>query len=460
VVIHTAGEVKRRGEAVKAERAEDVSVTDEAVRFTSDLIRIDTVNRGSGDCCERPAAEYVAERLAEAGVDPVVLESAPGRTNVVARIAGSEPQLAALLVHGHLDVVPAEASEWTIHPFSGAVTDGSVWGRGALDMKSMDAMVLAVVRSWARTGRRPRRDIVLAFTADEEDTMACGSGWLVDHHPGLFEGCTEAIGEAGGFAVHAAGGLRLYPIATGERGTAWMRLTARGKAGHGSQANPDNAVARLSAAVARIGAHRWPLRLTPAVRATLTEIAAALNIAWNGGAETDADVEAVLQQIGAAAWPVATTLRNSATPTMVHAGYKVNVVPRDALGFVDGRVLPGCDGEFALTIDELTGPQVAWEYVHRAAPLEAPWESPIFSAMRAALLAEDPDGLPVPYCMFGGTDAKSFARLGIVGYGFTPLALPPDCDYHLLVHGVDERVPVQALDFGTRVLDRFLTGVR
>jgi acetylornithine deacetylase/succinyl-diaminopimelate desuccinylase-like protein len=430
-----------------------VNSADDAVRLTSELIRIDTTNRGGGDCRERPAAEYVADRLAEAGLDPLLLESAPGRANVVARIPGSEPSLPALLVHGHLDVVPAEASGWSVHPFSGEVAGGAVWGRGALDMKSMDAMVLAVVRSWRRTGRRPARDVVLAFTADEEDTAAYGAAWLARRHPELFEGCTEAIGESGGYSVHAPNGTRLYPVAAAERGTAWLRLEARGRAGHGSRVNDENAVVRLAAAVARIGAHRWPVRVTPTVRAALEGIAGALGVPCDNAGDVGAD-------LGAARALVEATLANSANPTMLQAGYKVNVVPGEAVAHVDGRVLPGCEEEFRKTLDELTGPDVAWEPMHWAPPLESPCDAPVFAAMRDALLAEDPGGHVLPYCMSGGTDAKHFATLGIAGYGFTPLALPAGYDYGAMIHAVDERVPVGALGFGTRVLDRFFTAVR
>lgn len=423
--------------------------------LTSELIRIDTTNRGSGDCRERPAAEYVAERLGEVGLGAVLLESAAGRANVVARIPGSQPALPALLVHGHLDVVPAEASDWTVHPFSGEVAEGVVWGRGALDMKSMDAMMLAVVRAWQRDGRRPARDVVLAFTADEEDTGAYGAGWLVQHHPELFEGCTQAIGESGGYSVHAEAqtgeARRIYPVATAERGTAWLRLVARGRAGHGSQPNHENAVARLAAAVARIDAYTWPVRLTPTVRAALLGISEALGVRYDapGGAWTAAE-------LGRAGALVQATLANSANPTMLEAGYKINVVPEEAVAHVDGRVLPGFEDEFRSTLDELTGPFVSWRPVHWASPLEAPCDAPIFAAMRDALLAEDPEGHVVPYCMSGGTDAKNIARLGIACYGYTPLALPPGSDYGAMIHAVDERVPVEALRFGTRVLDRFL----
>ncbi|MER7898331.1 M20/M25/M40 family metallo-hydrolase [Streptomyces sp. NPDC096046] len=429
----------------------DGPALDEVVTFTSDLIRIDTTNRGGGDCRERPAAEYAAARLAEAGIDPDLLERTKGRTNVVARIEGTDPSAEALLVHGHLDVVPAQAADWSVHPFSGEIRDGVVWGRGAVDMKNMDAMILAVVRGWARQGVRPRRDIVIAFTADEEASAADGAGFLADRHPGLFEGCTEGISESGAFTFHDGGGRQIYPVAAGERGTAWLKLTARGRAGHGSKVNRDNAVTRLAGAIARIGAHEWPLRLIPTVRAALTELAALYGIG------TDlTDVDALLEKLGPAAKLVESTLRNSANPTMLDAGYKINVVPGEAVAHVDGRYLPGGEEEFRNTLDRLTGPDVDWEFHHREVALESPVDCATFAGMRAAVEEFAPEGHVVPFCMPGGTDAKQFSRLGITGYGFTPLKLPDGYDYAAMFHGVDERVPVEALHFGVRVLDRFL----
>ncbi|WAU84085.1 M20/M25/M40 family metallo-hydrolase [Streptomyces sp. Qhu-G9] len=436
------------------ERAVDELSLDEVVRFTSDLIRIDTTNRGGGDCQERPAAEYAAARLAEAGLEPTLLERTKGRTNVVARLEGTDPSADALLVHGHLDVVPAQAEDWSVHPFSGEIRDGVVWGRGAVDMKNMDAMILAVVRQWARAGVRPRRDLVIAFTADEEASAEDGSGFLADQHPGLFEGCTEGISESGAFTFHDGSGRELYPVAAGERGTGWMKLTARGRAGHGSKVNRANAVTRLAAAIARIGAHQWPVRLTPTVRAALTELAALY------GVEPDLDdpdgVDRLMEKLGTAASLVEATVRNSTNPTMLNAGYKVNVIPGEALAHVDGRYLAGTADEFRATLDELTGPDVDWEFLHHEVALQAPLDSTTYARMRAAVEEFAPEGHVVPYCMSGGTDAKQFSRLGITGYGFTPLKLPQGFDYQALFHGVDERVPVEALHFGVRVLDRFL----
>jgi acetylornithine deacetylase/succinyl-diaminopimelate desuccinylase-like protein len=318
-------------------------------------------------------------------------------------------------------------------------------------MKNMDAMILAVVRSWARQGVRPRRDLVIAFTADEEASAEDGSGFLADRHPELFEGCTEGVGESGGFTFHDGAGREIYPVAAGERGTAWLKLTAHGRAGHGSKVNRENAVTRLAAAVTRIGEHEWPLRPTPTVRAALDALAALYGI--DAGR---ADVDRLLEKLGPAARLVEATVRNSANPTMLDAGYKLNVIPGEAVAYVDGRYLPGTEEEFAATLDRLTGPDVHWEFAHHEVALQAPVDTPLFARMRAAVEEFAPGGHVVPYCMAGGTDAKQFSRLGITGYGFAPLKLPADLDYQALFHGVDERVPVEALHFGVRVLDRFL----
>jgi acetylornithine deacetylase/succinyl-diaminopimelate desuccinylase-like protein len=445
----------------------------EAARVAADLIRIDTTNRGGGDGCERPAAEYVAARLAEAGLEPVLLESAPGRANVVARVRG-DGDGPGLLLHGHLDVVPADPSSWSVPPFSGEIRDGVLWGRGAVDMKNAVAVLVAVAGLWAREGRRPRRDVVLAFTADEEDTAEFGAQWLVERHPGLFEGCTEAIGESGAFTFHASG-RRLYPIASAERGTAWLKLTARGHAGHGAKPNPANAVTRLGAAVTRVGEHRWPVRLIPTVRAAVQAIAAAAGQPLADGSPGSLSpldslgsiapgdslgtlaAEELLGRLGPGAALVAGAIRNSANPTMLRAGYKVNVIPDEAVGYVDGRVLPGYEQEFADTMDDLTGPDVSWEYAHREIPLEAPLDAPVMAAMVRALLAEDPDATVVPYCMSGGTDAKQFSTLGMTCYGYTPLVLPEGYDYYAMFHGTDERIPLSAIESGVRIMDRFLT---
>jgi len=429
----------------------EATAQDEVAALCSDLIRIDTTNPGdhSGPG-ERRAAEHVATLLADAGLDPVLLESHPGRASVVARISGTDPARPGLVIHGHLDVVPADAADWRVHPFSGELRRGCIWGRGAVDMKDMDAMILAVVRQRLREGRRPPRDVVLVFPADEEAGGGYGARWLVDNHPDLFDGVTEAIGEVGGFSA-TIGGRRVYPIQTAEKGMAWMRLSARGTAGHGSMLQPDNAVTEIAETVARIGRHQWPVRLTPSVQAFLAEAAAALGIEF-----TPESADEVLAKLGPITRMVGATLTNTINPTILAAGYKVNVVPQAASADLDGRFLPGYEDEFFAEVDGLLGPGVRREFIHHGVALETTFDGDLCSAMTAALLAEDADARIVPYCLSGGTDAKSFSRLGIRCFGFTPLRLPADLDFSGMFHGVDERVPVEALRFGVRVLDRFL----
>jgi acetylornithine deacetylase/succinyl-diaminopimelate desuccinylase-like protein len=427
------------------------SAQEEVAALCSDLIRIDTTNPGDNSGPgERAAAEHVAALLAEVGLEPTVLESHQGRASVVARIGGEDPERPALLIHGHLDVVPADPRAWAVHPFSGEITGGSVWGRGAVDMKDMAAMMLAVARQRLREGRRPPRDVVLAFVADEEAGGSWGARWLVDNHSGLFEGVTEAVGEVGGFSATLAG-QRLYLVQTAEKGMAWLRLTARGTAGHGSLLQPANAVTELAETVARIGRHDWPTLLTPSARAFLEAACHALGLEFEHNGWQQA-----LGKLGPLARMVGATIQHTANPTRLNAGYKVNVVPDAATAEVDGRFLPGCEDEFLAEIDGLLGPGVRREFIHNDIAVETTFDGPLCDAMTSALLAEDPAAAVVPYCMSGGTDAKSFSRLGIRCFGFAPLRLPADLDFFGMFHGVDEHVPVDALRFGARVLDRFL----
>ena len=423
---------------------------DEVVGLLSELIQFNTSNPTHR---ERPAAEWMAARLDEVGVDAQIVESEPGRASTIARIAGTDSSRAPLLIHGHLDVVPADAAEWSVDPFSGEIRDGYVWGRGAIDMKHMDAMTLALVREWARAGRRPPRDIVLAFVADEEAGGGKGAHWLVDNHPDLFADCTEAISEVGGYSVAVGGELRLYVIQTAEKGINWLRLHARGRPGHGSMIHEDNAVTRLAAAVTRIGAHEFPIRVTDTVRRFMEDVAEI------SGLDIDPDdPEPGLAKLGTMARMIGATIRNTANPTMLDAGYKSNVIPGSAAATIDTRFLPGQEDELLAKIDELAGEGITRETIVRDIAVETAFDGEIVDAMAAALRAEDAGARPVPYVMSGGTDAKSFSLLGIRCFGFAPLRLPPDLDFMSLFHGIDERVPVDALRFGVRVLDRFLSG--
>ncbi|MQA26182.1 MAG: M20/M25/M40 family metallo-hydrolase [Micromonosporaceae bacterium] len=427
---------------------------DEVVPICQDLLRIDTTNTGdtATSAGERRAAEYVAAKLAEVGLEPVICESEPGRASVVARYAGADPSRDALLIHGHLDVVPADPDEWSVPPFSGEERDGYLWGRGAVDMKDFDAMVLALVRQWRREGRVPPRDLVLAFLADEEAGGGLGGHHLVEHRPELFDGVTEGIGEVGGFSLTVEDDLRLYLIETAQKGIDWIRLTSRGRPGHGSMVHDDNAVTRLCDAVARVGQHQFPVVMTPTVRAFLEQVCEALEI------ELDLDdPELAIAKLGPIARVVGATVRNTANPTMLQAGYKANVIPGLATAVIDGRVLPGHEESFLEEIRRLVGPDVEAEHITHQPALETTFDGELVDAMADALRAVDPGARPVPYMLSGGTDAKAFARLGIRCFGFAPLKLPADLDFSALFHGIDERVPIDALRFGVTVLDRFLS---
>jgi acetylornithine deacetylase/succinyl-diaminopimelate desuccinylase-like protein len=421
----------------------------EVVGICRDLIRIDTSNHGDQDGPgERAAAEHVATLLDDVGIEARLLESERGRASVVARWGGGSGE--PLLLHGHLDVVPAEPADWTRHPFSGEVADGCVWGRGAVDMKDFDAMLLSLVRARARAGVVPRRPIALVFTADEETGGGLGAGWLVDRHRDLIEDCTIAIGEVGGFSTTVRD-RRVYLLHAAEKGMAWLRLTARGPAGHGSMLQPGNAVARLSTAVARLSAHDWPVRLTPAMRVL---IAAVAEIA--GTEATPENAETLIEEFGPAARMLGASLRHTLNPTMLQAGYKLNVVPGEAVAYVDGRVVPGYEEEFYTTVARLVGDGVEAEWVTDLPGVQADVDGAVVDAMNAALLAHDPDGVVAPYMTSGGTDGKHWSRLGMRCYGYSPLRLPAGFDFTGLFHGVDERVPVDSLTFGARVLDELL----
>lgn len=432
---------------------EAVAAQDEVIEILRDLIRIDTTNDGTDSGPgEAAAAEYVEASLREAGLDVERFSTTSSRRQgVVARLAGSDPSRPRLLLHGHLDVVPARADHWSVPPFAAEVIDGMVWGRGAVDMKDMDAMLIALARAWSRSGLLPPRDLVFLFIPDEEAGGQHGSHWIVDHRPDILEGVSEGVSEVGGFSLTLPDDRRLYLIQTAEKGIAWMRLIAEGKAGHGSALTGDNAVTEVAAAVTRIGQHRWPVQLSRTARHMVSAIGEAY------GLELDLeDPTELARQLGPVARFIGAGTRNTANPTMLEAGYKANVIPADATAVVDGRYVPGEEEAFLAEIDRLLGPAVRREFINHDVALEAAYDVPLVDAMRAAIEAEDPGSAVAPYLLSAGTDAKAFSRLGVHGYGFSPLRLPPDLDFTALFHGVDERVPIDSVTFGVRALDRFL----
>ncbi len=433
---------------------EGLDALDEVVTLARDLIRIDTTNTGDPATLsgERPAAEYVAAKLDEVGYDVTYVESgAPGRGNVIARLQGSDTSRGALLVHGHLDVVPAEASEWTTHPFSGEIADGYLWGRGAIDMKHMVAMTLAVARQLKRQGTVPARDLIFAFLADEEAGGFQGSHWLVQHRRELFEGATEAISEVGGFSVTLADDVRAYLIETAEKGIMWLRLRAQGTPGHASMLQPDNAVAKLAAAVTRLDQHIFPQIITPPVREFLDGVTAI-----TGQPFPEDNLQDAVGRLGGIARIIGATLRDTANVTIFNAGYKANVVPSGATAEIDVRVLPGRQEELVRELREIIGPDIQMQWEPGLPPIQTTFDGVLVDHMTAAIQAEDPTARTLPYMLSAGTDAKAFDQLGIRHFGFSPLRLPPELDFTALFHGIDERVPLDALLFGTRVLLRLL----
>jgi acetylornithine deacetylase/succinyl-diaminopimelate desuccinylase-like protein len=426
----------------------------EVVTICQDLIRIDTTNFGTEPGPgERRAAERVAELLDEVDISVELFESAPKRTSLIAHWEpdGVDPDAAPLLIHGHLDVVPAHAADWSVDPFSAEIVDDCVWGRGAVDMKDFDAMILSVVRARARAGVAPRRPVRLVFTADEEAGSVLGAHWLVDHHPEVVEGCTEAIGEVGGFSLTLRDDLRFYPIQTAEKGLVWLDLIAEGQTGHGSFKHHENAITELAAALARIGTYEWPHKITDAQRAFLDAVCEAFEI------DFDPDrAHETLARLGSISRMLVATMSNTANPTMLRAGYKHNVIPGSASAGIDCRFIPGGRDELLATIADLIGDRVRYELTLEQPAVETEFSGALVEAMQTCLVAEDPGARTVPYLMSGGTDAKAWDRLGIRCFGFSPLRLPPDLDFVSLFHGVDERVPTSSLEFGARVLDRFL----
>lgn len=441
------------GEALAESRARERAdeLERDAVAACAALIRFDTSNFGGGDSRgEGEAADWVAAELRDCGYEPTVVESAPGRASTVVRIAGRDRDRPALLVHGHLDVVPAESEDWSVDPFGGELRDAAVWGRGALDMKGTDATMLAVARGLAREEAVPPRDIVLAFVADEEDGGRLGAGHLVLERPELLAGVSHAIGEGGGALHRLPDGSDLYPVACGERGTAWIELTARGTAGHGSRPRADNPVAALAGTVARLAAIRWPIQVIPAVASLLRGLSDRLGI------ELDPADPDLAGRLGEAGELVGATLSHTLAPTMLSAGYAANVIPSSATAVLDGRILPGHEREFFAALEAELPESVSFRLLSDQAPIAADPADPELALMAAAVRAWDPGALVLPCVAGGGTDAKWFSRLGIACYGFAPEWTAPGFDAGRYVHGVDEHVPVPTLAFAAHVLDTYL----
>jgi acetylornithine deacetylase/succinyl-diaminopimelate desuccinylase-like protein len=418
----------------------------EVVRVARDLIRFNTSNYGAGKAePESGAADYVQALLEEVGLECQRFEAAPGRTNLISRWKGTDSSLPALLLHGHLDTVPADPADWSVDPFAGIIKDGMLWGRGAVDMKDMDAMMIALVRDLIRSGFTPQRDIVLAFFADEEAGCELGSQWMVTTHPEVFAGVTHAISEVGGYSIDV-GDKRAYMLQVGEKGVLWIRLRSKGRAGHASMLNDDNAITTLAGAVVRLGEAEWPLTMTE----TTTDLSARLRTILDIPDTTG--VEEICAHLGSSAGWVTSSLFNVGNVTMFDAGYKENVIPERASALIDIRFLPGERDAVLARIQELAGPDIELDIEMDLIAMETPFDGEIVEAIKASIERIDPGAEVVPYLLPAGTDNKGLSRLGIAGYGFVPLQLPAGLDFPALFHGVDERIPLDALEFGQRVL--------
>lgn len=424
---------------------------DTTARIARALIRFDTTNYGGGKSNgEADAAEYVSAYLTGLGLSPKLFESEPGRVSVVARVEGSDRSKPALVVHGHTDVVPAQPDNWSVDPFGGVIQDGMLWGRGAVDMKNMDAMMLTALADILGAGQQPSRDLVIAFFADEEAGGVLGSGYLVKNHPELFAGATEAISEVGGYSV-TLNGTRAYLLQTGEKALVWVKLIARGTASHGSHVMRNNAVTKLAEAVAIVGRREWPVRLTDTTTELLGELARILEVD-----PQKVGPDEIALATGTTSRFIQASLRTTTNPTALTAGYKHNVIPDTAEALIDIRTLPGEEDAVLAELAELVGPDIEIVVLHRDIGLETAFSGPLVEAMTAALNAQDPGAPVLPYMLSGGTDNKALSLLGIKGYGFAPLKLPPELDFPAMFHGVDERVPLEALVFGRRVLGDLL----
>ena len=424
----------------------------EAVRHLQALLRIDTTNPPGN---ESAAARYLAEVLRAEGYEPLILESAPGRGNLIARIPGDGSAL-PLLLYAHTDVVPAEPHKWTHPPFAGQVADGQIWGRGALDMKAMVVMELMTMLLLRRSGQTLRRDVIFAATADEEVDSDVGAEWLVRQHPDVVR-AEYGISEFGGYSMHI-GGRRFYPVMTAEKGVCWMRIRARGRPGHGSVPYADNAVLRLARAVDRAAGRPLPLHVTTTAAEFIRRIANALDT-WQA-VRLRALLNPVTHRAAAAGLTnhglgpsLQASLHNTVSPTQLTAGVKANVVPSEAEAVLDGRMLPGFDRDaFLAELRPRLGDYIEVEVEQYSPPLEVSADTPLFRAIEAHLAKHDPDAIVVPYMLSGATDAKLFSQLGTLCYGFSPLKLRPDEPFDRLIHAHDERVSVEAFAFGVRVL--------
>ena len=433
----------------------DLELTEHAFRLCQQLLRIDTTNPPGN---ELPAAELLAEELSAAGLEPTVLQSAPGRGNVVTRIhgTGEEPPL---LLTAHLDVVEADASQWRYPPFSGEIAEGCLWGRGAIDMKNMAAMSVAIITRLAREGVKPKRDLIFAGVADEEAGCRHGSLWLCENHTDLVKS-EFAIGEGGGFNIQVAG-KSFFTVQVAEKGVCWVRARATGEPGHGSMPREDSAVVQLADAIARLGKEGLPRHASESVQEFIGALASHLPGAVRPvikllGSPTFGPVMLNVLPDASVKRAFRALLGNTASPTVLRAGSKTNVIPGSAEAQIDGRILPGqTEDDFMRELSAVLGAKIQLDVIHSLPPVVTePKESSLYSVIHD-IMAEQAPGVPVvPFILQGFTDAKAFTSIGAKWYGFAPVKLPRTLRFADMFHGHNERIPVDGLAWGTETLMR------
>jgi acetylornithine deacetylase/succinyl-diaminopimelate desuccinylase-like protein len=416
-----------------------------------ELLRFDTTNPpGNEGAC----VEFVQGLLEDAGCESTVLEAAPGRPNLVSRLRGGDAP--PLLLQGHVDVVTTAGQRWTKPPFDGVLEDGAVWGRGALDMKSGVAMLVHAFLRAQREGIELPGDVILCVLADEENGGDLGARFLVDGHPELFAGVRYALGEFGGFTLHA-GGRRFYPIQVAEKQICWLKATLRGPGGHGAMINRGGTIGRLGRLLADLDRTRLPVHVTPVVRETIERIAAELprpQAAVMRSLLKPRLTDGALRVLGAQGRMFEPMLRNTVNATILRGGDKINVVPSEVVLELDGRALPGFSPDDVIAeLRDAVGKDVELELVrHDPGPSEP--DLGLFDTLAGVIRELDPEGIPVPLLQIGVTDGRFFSRLGIQTYGFLPMRLPQGFEFAKLIHAADERIPVDALEFGAEAVWR------
>jgi acetylornithine deacetylase/succinyl-diaminopimelate desuccinylase-like protein len=435
-------------------------IEQEVTDFLSGLIRINTTNPPGN---ETPAAKYTTRALEEDGFKCEQFESAPGRGNVVTRLKGTGEKPSLLLL-SHLDVVAANPKEWSVDPFGGMVKDGFVWGRGALDMKSMTAMEVMVMKLLKRNNMKLEGDVILAATADEEKGGEAGAGWLVHNHPEKIR-ADYVLNEGGGLAI-PANGKNIYTIQTAEKGILWFKVKAKGRPGHGSVPGAaDNAIMRMNRVVEKLGNYRSRISLVPIVKQFLNEVAKENKLLQQGVSLLlenpemgDQVLDMLTQKDKAIAEEIRARLRTTVTPTIIHGGVKENIIPSECEAVFDCRILPGQTTTGALNemknlLKDVGLEKLEFETIQANEPSESPSNTSLYEQIVGTLKEFEPNCSVVPILLTGGTDSRFFRNMGSTCYGFQPLrADVPYGEMLKTIHGIDERISIKNLVFGTSVL--------